>query len=117
METSQSSSIQRALVTVMVEDLNRALEFYTSLLGFKQNERFENHWAEIEAPGLIIGLHPTHKPVAKGDNMQIGLRVDDIELFAKKLTDRGVEVTDNSESRVRLIHFRDPDGNMLYLTS
>ena len=45
-------------ITVMVADMDNAVRFYTETLGLKLEHRYENHYAEIEAPGLRIGLHP-----------------------------------------------------------
>ena len=45
--------------TVMVSNMDRAVEFYTRTLGLKLSSRFGDEWAEVEAgPGLTIGLHP-----------------------------------------------------------
>ena len=47
------------VATVIVSDMNRAIRFYTELLGLKLEQRFGNEWASIKAPsGLVIGLHP-----------------------------------------------------------
>ncbi len=49
--------IQEGNVTVMVSDLERAIRFYTEALGLKLKWRWGDY-AEVEAPGVTIGLHP-----------------------------------------------------------
>lgn len=68
-----------ANITIMVADMDRALNFYTEVLGLTLVNRYGNHWADIEGPGITIGLHPTARPVSAGDGLQIGLRVPDIK--------------------------------------
>ena len=42
--------------TVFVSDMDRAVRFYTEVLGLKLTNRFGNHWATVEAgKGLTIG--------------------------------------------------------------
>lgn len=101
-------------VTLMVANLDRAILFYTEILGLKLKSRFGNHWAEIAGPGITIGLHPTREPGASGDNMQIGIRVPDIQNARSILIEKGI-VFKTTEDQVRLSHFKDPDDNILYL--
>ena len=110
-----STTIQQANITVMVTNLDVAIKFYTEILGFKLMNRFGEHWADIEAPGLTIGLHPTHKAVTRGDNLQIGLRVANIKTTMEDLINKGVQFQENKDDQVRLSFFNDPDGNLLYL--
>jgi len=46
-------------VTVYVSNMDRAVRFYTEVLGLKLAYRFGDHWASVEVGrGLTIGLHP-----------------------------------------------------------
>ena len=107
--------IQSANVTVMVSDLDAAINFYVDTLGFTLVNRFGEHWADIEGPGIAIGLHPTDKPIAAGTNLQIGLRVQNLAKSVAMLEEKGVEFQNQDEAQVRLASFQDPDGNTLYL--
>jgi catechol 2,3-dioxygenase-like lactoylglutathione lyase family enzyme len=49
---------KKAYVTIMVEDLDKSVEFYNGLLGLYEDLRFGDSWAELTTKGLIIGLHP-----------------------------------------------------------
>lgn len=111
---------KHASVTLMVSDFDRAVRFYTETLGLPLKGRYENEFAEVEAPGLNIGLHPlgTQEPEAKPRrSITLGLQVDDLEAAIKDLKGRGVRFTsDTSEDGfLSLIFFEDPDGYTLYL--
>ena len=112
--------IKYANVTVMVSALNRAVQFYTETLGLKLKNRFENAWAEVEAPGLTIGLHPAgaHGPKpGKSESLSIGLNVDGLETAMKELKSNGVVFSPHiiEDGSLRIAFFNDPDKNPLYL--
>jgi catechol 2,3-dioxygenase-like lactoylglutathione lyase family enzyme len=50
-------TIKTANVTVMVKNMDKSIDFYTSL-GLELKQRWNNHYAQVAAPGVIIGLHP-----------------------------------------------------------
>lgn len=108
--------------TVFVSNMDRAVQFYTEVLGLKLTNRFGNHWATVEAgKGLTIGLHPASSkypaPGTKGA-MMLGMEIDEsIETVVARLAGRGARmdgsiVTDESG---RFAHLEDPDGNEIYL--
>jgi len=113
--------IDNGNATVFVSDMGRAVDFYTKVLGLKLRMRAGDHWAEVEAGDLVIGLHPagpdSPKPGTPGA-VQIGLTVTKpLEDVVGELTRRGVAfhgpVVDDQQ--VRLAFFSDSDGNVLYL--
>jgi predicted enzyme related to lactoylglutathione lyase len=108
--------------TVFVSNMDRAVQFYTEVLGLKLTNRFGDNWATIEAgKGLTIGLHPASEkypaPGTKGGIM-LGLEVDGaIEKIVASLGKKGVQFRDpviKSEAG-NFIHLEDPDGNEIYL--
>jgi len=109
------TTIQGGNVTVMVTNMDNAVKFYTEVLGLKLKNRFGDHWADIEGPGIAIGLHPTSKDVKRGDNLQIGLKVADLDIAISALEKKGVRFKINNDDQVRLAFFTDPDKNSLYL--
>jgi catechol 2,3-dioxygenase-like lactoylglutathione lyase family enzyme len=109
------SQILNCNITIMISDMDRSVLFYVDTLGFTLKNRYGNHWAEIEAPGLSIGLHPTSKAIIAGNNLQIGLSVTDLDNAVQLLKEKGVEFEIQDDQKVRLAAFKDPDGNMLYL--
>jgi len=50
--------IKKAYVTVMVDDLDRSVDFYTNVVGLYEDLRFGDNWAEMVTKGITIGLHP-----------------------------------------------------------
>jgi len=107
-----------AMMTIMVSDLKRAVAFYAETLGCERGPQYGEHFAEIKAPGVSIGLHPGGKrpAIEHGRHVSLGLRVDDLDAAVKQLEARGVRFTPAPEDRgSRLAYFTDPDGNPLYL--
>ena len=107
--------IQGCNVTVMVTKMDNAIKFYTEILGLKLKNRFGDHWADIEGPGIAIGLHPSSNQIERADNLQIGLRVSDLKVAISELEKNGVQFRTNKDDQVQLAFFTDPDNNTLYL--
>ena len=109
--------IKEAIVTIMIIDMDRSIEFYTKLLGFKLINRAGDEWVEIQAPGLVIGLHKKdgHSSHVKvGDNMSIGFSVDDIKKVIKHFEGKGLKIQPYEAEAVSLGFFKDLDDNQLY---
>jgi predicted enzyme related to lactoylglutathione lyase len=106
-------------VTVMVSDLHRAVQFYAETLGLRLQYEVQGHWAQIEAPGLTIGLHPAGEHGSrsgKSESLSIGFEVDDLVAATETLQSRGVVFSPVMEDKAtRIAYFSDPDGNSLYL--
>ncbi|RZM77178.1 VOC family protein [Leptolyngbya iicbica] len=111
-------------VYVNVADMQRAIAFYTDLLGCSVLYQDE-HWCSLDAHGLKIGLHWTggdavpavpfdeHGPHA---GATITFRSDDVATDKAMLQNQGVEIVGEiDESFGHLVIFRDPDGNFLKL--
>ena len=109
-------------VTVFVSDFERAIHFYTEVLGMPLRMRAENFWAEVVAgKDLVIGIHPESENAAKPGTqgaMQIGLNVSGPlhelveDLKGKGVVFEGAIVEDDGVGK--FARFRDPDGNALY---
>ena len=107
-------------VTVMVSDMDRAVDFYTQALKLPLGNRYGNEWAEIQAPGVTIGLHPQSEPIgsAAAGNISIGFQVKDLAAAVAELRQRGVTIDDSAirdDGVDRVVNFADPDGTPLYL--
>jgi predicted enzyme related to lactoylglutathione lyase len=108
--------------TVFVSNMDRAVQFYTEVLGLKLTNRFGDNWATVEAgKALTIGLHPASPkypaPGTKGAIM-IGLEIDEaIEGVVARLNDRGARVKGSiaRDGSGNFVHLEDPDGNEIYL--
>jgi catechol 2,3-dioxygenase-like lactoylglutathione lyase family enzyme len=105
-----------ANVTVMVEDIDRALSFYTGVLGLTPGARDGDYFAEVRGPGLTVVLHPRRAGVAaRTSHVSLGLRVDRIAEAAAHLRRFGVPFREEENVANRFLHFRDPDGTALYV--
>jgi catechol 2,3-dioxygenase-like lactoylglutathione lyase family enzyme len=108
-------------VTVFVADMDRAVRFYTDVLGLRLAQRFGDHWASIDGgPGLSIGLHPAsaQSPAGCPGSITIGLQVAaNLRGEVERLRGRGVvfdgDIVD--DGAVLFANFADADGNALYL--
>jgi predicted enzyme related to lactoylglutathione lyase len=106
--------------TVMITSMQRAIDFYTEVLGMKLTGRYDDDWATVEAGGFTIGLHPqdpNYPEPGHHGSILIGLNVDDIEVAQAKLA---AGQTPNIGPVIKgdggaFVHFNDPDGNSLYL--
>ncbi|MGE3824302.1 MAG: VOC family protein, partial [Bacteroidia bacterium] len=73
-------SIKNSDVTIMVKDMDVSLSFYQTI-GFTLGQRWQNEYAMLAAPGIVIGLHPIEKNLAaKGSgNVSLGFTSDNFE--------------------------------------
>ena len=102
-------------ITLMVWDLGRSIQFYTETLGLDLIQRYGDHYAEIQSPGLKMGLHPSDGTVDKGKNISVGFGVSNLDDTVEELTAKGVEFKVVDDGWSRLANFTDPDQNPLYL--
>jgi predicted enzyme related to lactoylglutathione lyase len=108
--------------TVFVSNMDRAVQFYTQVLGLKLTNRFGDHWATVDAgKGLTIGLHPASDkypaPGTKG-GMMLGMEVQGaIEKVVDTLSKKGVQFKGSivRDQAGNFVHLEDPDGNEIYL--
>lgn len=105
-----------ANVTLIVSDMDRAIKFYTETLGLRLLANYGGHFAEVQAPGVKIGLHPGKPAKEASRGMSLGFRVDDYEATAKELEARGVKIEKTPQDKgSRTGYFSDPDGYPLYV--
>jgi len=108
-------------VTLYVSNMDRAVHFYSEVLGLKLAYRFGDHWAAIEVGrGLTIGLHPAsaESPAGRKGSMAIGLELTgSINEAMTILESKGVRFQSvrNEGKAGKFASFEDPDGNLLYL--
>ena len=105
-------------LTLMVKDMDASIRFYVDELGLELKSRHGDFWAEVQAPDVLIGLHPAHDPAAEhsAGSVSLGLMVDDFAGALQTLKDRKVDfdtVTETAEGSSA--YFTDPDGYQLYV--
>ena len=109
--------LKASLVYYEVQDLNRALQFYTGVLGLPQTVRHGDEWAEVDAGAFAIGLHSTEGEPVEGDGGgTVSFTTDDIEALVKDLKSKGANVGPiRTPPRGRFAIVSDPDGNKLHI--
>ncbi len=102
-------------ITINVKDLDQSIQFYEKI-GFHLQQKWGNHYAQLTAKGIEIGLHPSSNPSM--DNHQagisIGLTSKDFKATKEELLELGISVTERNEEGGGFLHFNDPDGTALY---
>lgn len=107
-------------ITIEVEDLKKAEQFYVETLGLKVQFRIEGHLVQVEAPGLSIGLVQPREGQkfhsGKSGSVHIALEVQELDSAVKLLEALGVEFQPiMEEGATKIAYFSDPEGNPLYL--
>ncbi len=107
--------IKDSSININVSDLDISIEFYEAI-GFKIQNRWENHYALLNAPGIVIGLHPTNTKnlIGSSGNVSIGFTTDDIEGAKSLLESLSIKLTERNEEGGQFLHFNDPNGTALY---
>jgi catechol 2,3-dioxygenase-like lactoylglutathione lyase family enzyme len=107
--------IKESNVTINVRDLDNSVSFYQSI-GFELKNRWGNHYAQLVAPGITIGLHPTTDDNIAGNsgNVSIGLTTENFEETKLSLQNLSIKITERQESGGEFIHFEDLDGTAIY---
>jgi len=108
-------NLKKCRINVMVSNMDSAVKFYSNTLDLELINRYGDHYAEIQAPGLLIGLHPSSEKTSTGNNISIGFGVTNFDKTIENLSAKGIEFTIEQEEWIRLAHFTDLDNNQLYL--
>ena len=108
-------TIRDTNITINVKDINKSIQFYENI-GFTLKNRWSNHYAQLTAPGIVIGLHPTDEANISGNsgNVSIGFTTDDLEEVKSSLNNLSIIINEREEEGGRFLHFNDPDGTSLY---
>ena len=118
--------------SVVVEDQKRALEFYTTKLGFEVKHDIplgEHRWLTVVSPeepdGVELALEPNQHPAARDCQKALmadgipwtAFSVDDIEAEVKRLEAAGVTITQppTNAGEATMAVFDDTCGNLIQL--
>lgn len=108
--------IRGGLVTLSVKDAEQSVRFYVETLGMKLVEQAPAlRSAVIDAgEGFLIALHQGAGGAGGGASVGLYPKVPIAEAIAV-FENRGVTFDVKDDGTVVVAHFRDPDGNALYL--
>ena len=109
--------IEEANVTIMVADMKKAVKFYVDVLGLELKANYGDHYAQLSAPGITIGLHPKVKKSKPTEDVSVGFGVKSLSAAMADLKKKGVPFSRVSDDGpTKLAFFTDLDGNPLYLS-
>jgi predicted enzyme related to lactoylglutathione lyase len=111
------------LAWIVVNDINKALKFYTEIVGLKLLEHNKEFgWAELSGhlSGARLGIAQKSEMevIQPGQNAVVTLTVDDLEATRADLEGKGVKMigeTQEIPGMVKLQMISDEDGNQTQL--
>ena len=108
------------ITTIFVADMDRAVNFYSEVLGCKVEMRFGNEWAQLKTDGATLGLHPasSENPAGVRGSIHLGIEIkDSIQDRVEVMKGKGVKFAGavRDDGYILFADFEDPDGNALYL--
>ncbi|MCH9609599.1 MAG: hypothetical protein S4CHLAM45_15310 [Chlamydiales bacterium] len=111
------------LAWIVVDDLQKAIKYYTEIIGLKVVEVCEDFgWAELSPQKgdfrLGIAQKSDHERVQPGSNAITAFCVENLEESIKDLKSKGVEIIGDVmviPEHVKLQMIKDPDGNQFQL--
>jgi catechol 2,3-dioxygenase-like lactoylglutathione lyase family enzyme len=120
------------LTSVMVDDQDKALRFYTEVLGFRTKHDIplgEFRWITVESPegpqGVELALEPNANPAGKSFQKAMfdqgiplaAFEVDDIQAEYARLREHGVAFTrePTRQGPVSVAIFSDTCGNLIQI--
>lgn len=114
-------------ITIAVKDQDRALKFYTQILGFKlqvdvSKGEGKQRWIALEIPGAqtqVVLFTPEGHEERIGTSSNIIFTTDNIGKTYQELKDRGVQFTKGpaNEPWGAYALFQDSEGNTFCLSS
>jgi lactoylglutathione lyase len=115
-------------VILLVEDLDRALGFYTGVLGLKLGHR-SGEYAQLDTGVTRLALYSRkameqtlamtlEEPSLNAPAFEIGFKVDDVDAAIEELVGHGAALAVPPTDRFwgqRTAYVRDPDGHLIEL--
>lgn len=115
-------------IVVIVEDLDRALYFYTGILGLRLGHR-SGEYAQLDTGATRLALYTRNAmaktlsmsldaPAANAPGFEIGFKVADVDAAFTEVVARGAPAVVPPTDRFwgqRTAYVRDPDGHLVEL--
>lgn len=111
------------LAWIVVNDIKKAIKFYTEAVGMKLHTFEESYgWAELsgQESGAILGIaqHSGYDSITPGQNSVITMSVENLEKAIAEMVERGVRKKGEAleiPGHVKLQMMIDPDENHFQL--
>jgi catechol 2,3-dioxygenase-like lactoylglutathione lyase family enzyme len=101
-------------VTIMVKNVDKSISFYESI-GLKLKQRWGDHYAMVEGPGITLGIHPHGTDEPNSGTVSIGFMIDNIDEVKSLLEKNNITFKSEDDGKSGIYaHFKDPDGTILY---
>src|SRR4051812_1993215 len=100
-------NITSSNVTVMVQNMDRSVDFYQKL-GLTLQNRWGDNYAMLAAKDIVIGLHPAGDGKTGSGTTSIGFMIEDIDAAAAHLISMGVEAHRKDDKSGSYLNFTDP---------
>jgi len=116
---NMTQSPRLAVVSLLVEDLPAAVDFYRDVIGLRLLPHHQPHTAfELENDVFLVLVqgHPNPKPVSEEEHFPaIAFAVDDLESTIEHLKSHNLALPWGVEERAgsRWVKFFDPSGNLI----
>ena len=115
-------------IVLIVQDLDRALDFYTGVLGLRLGHRSEDY-AQLQTGATRLALYTRsamaktlamrlEPPAPNAPGFEIGFKVADVDMAFTELVARGAPPVAPPTDRFwgqRTAYIRDPDGHLVEL--
>lgn len=110
------------VVTIPVTDQDRAIAFYSDVLGFDKTadgviDELGTRWVEMSTPDAAVALIPQYPGFDAGRDTGVRFTTPDARALHSHLTDQNVKVGEMLlwEGIPPMFEFYDTDGNTLYV--
>ena len=117
MNTITNFKINKMSPQFIVADIERSVEFYTKVLGFDVDFRYDDFYAGISKDGCSIHLKEGTSSIGNkhNENLDIVFAVDGIEDLYEEISRRSVEIVQPLREMPygKEFYFTDPDGHVI----
>lgn len=123
--TTTNSKIKKMSPQFLVGDIERSIKFYTQVLGFGLDFRYEDFYAGIIKDGCSIhlktGNYSTEERKSKklNEDLDIVFSVDEVEALFEDLSNKSVEIVQPLREMPygKEFYIADPDGYIIAFIS
>ena len=110
--------VQKVLYILMVQEMERAVEFYTNVIGFRRRLA-EPRWTELTFGDFTLALHVEDGDIGERKSTGLSFTVNDVDSACSEVEAAGGKVItpphEGNIERLRLAVVADSEGNNLEL--